>query len=329
MKKNNINKIVIIGAGQLGSRHLQGLAKSNIEISIEVVEPFENSRETAKNRYEEIEKNPKVHGIDFVESIDQLSDILDVVIIATNADVRSIIVKELLSKKKVKNLVLEKVLFQTVPEYHEVEKLLEKTSTKCWVNHPRRMFPFYKTLKNEIKDTEQISYMVQGGAWGLGCNGLHFIDHLAFLSDDLQLKIDNDFLHPHIYEAKRTGYVEFNGLLKGRIGNHIFALYSDKEHVPLSITIATDKLTAFIDEANGYARIARKVNDWKWDESRQKIIYFQSELTQILIEDIVTKGSCDLPTYAEAMKLHIPFVQALLSHMESTDDRVYTLCPIT
>lgn len=322
-------KIVLIGAGQLGSRHLQGLAKSSVKISIEVVEPFERSREVAKQRYEEIEINSKVKSIDFFESIDQLSNEIDIVIIATNADVRSQIVKELLSTKTVKNLILEKVLFQTVEEYHAVDRLLKERSTKCWVNHPRRMFPFYQLLKNEIKDSEQISYMVQGGAWGLGCNGLHFIDHLAFLSDSTELKIDNDFLHPHIYEAKRADYVEFNGLLKGRIGNHIFALYSDKEHVPVSVTITTDTLTAFIDESNGYVRIARKNNDWKWEELQQKIVYFQSELTNILIEQIITTGSCDLPTYDEAMKLHIPFVQALLSHMGSVDNQIYTLCPIT
>lgn len=324
-----MKKIVLIGAGQLGSRHLQGIAHCAFDIAIEVVEPFAKSREVAKQRYEEIESNPRISSINFYESIDQLSDILDVVIIATNADVRSNLIKELLSKKQVKNFILEKVLFQTEEEYYEVEKLLKEASTKCWVNHPRRMFPFYQALKNEIKHSEQISYMVQGGAWGLGCNGLHFIDHLSFLTDNTELNIDNDFLHPHVYEAKRADYVEFNGLLKGRVGNHIFSLYSDKESVPVSITITTDTLTAFIDESNGYARIARKSNGWKWEESQEKIIYFQSELTNIVIEEIISKGNCALPTYDEAMRLHIPFIKALLSHMESVDGQVYTLCPIT
>ena len=324
-----MSKIALIGAGQLGSRHLQGLAKSSIEISIEVVEPFERSREVAQQRYEEMEHNPNIGSIDFFSAIDELSDVLDVVIIATNADVRSKVIKELFSKKRVKNLILEKVLFQTVEEYVEVEKLLDETSAKCWVNHPRRMFPFYKALKEEIKNSEQISYMVQGGAWGLGCNGLHFIDHLSFLSGATALRIDNDFLHPQVYDAKRANYVEFNGLLKGRIGNHIFALYSHETAMPVTYTISCDTLTAFIEEANGYSRIARKSNDWKWEESTQKIVYFQSELTHTAVEQILVSGSCDLPDYHEAMQLHLPFVQALLSHMESVKGKVLTLCPIT
>jgi len=322
-------KIALIGAGQLGSRHLQGLAKSSIDISIEVVEPYAKSREVAKQRYEEIEKNPKIGYIDFFESIDELSDTLDVVIIATNADIRFKIIKELLFKKEVKNLILEKVLFQIIEEYCEVQKLLEEKSVQCWVNHPRRMFPFYQSLKKEIKSAKQISYMVQGGAWGLGCNGLHFIDHLSFLSDSNQLYIDNDFLHPHIYEAKRANFVEFNGLLKGAIGNHIFALYSNEEYIPGIITITTDKLAVMIDEANGYARIARKDNDWKWEVTIQKIVYFQSELTHVATEQILLTKKCDLPSYEEAMQLHLPFVKALLSHMEKVDGKTYSLCPIT
>ncbi len=324
-----MNKIALIGAGNIGSRHLQALAKSNVDISIEVIEPFEKSRELARQRYEEIGTNPKVNSIGFFESFDALSDDIDIAIIATSSDVRSKIVKELLSKRSVKYLILEKILFRTVEEYYEVAKLLEETSTKCWVNHQHRMFSFYHAMREEIKNSEQISYMVQGGAWGLGCNSLHHIDLLAFLSGNSDLKIDNHFLHPHIYEAKRASFVEFNGLLKGRVDNHIFALYCGKEYAPTTLTITADRLTAFIDEASGYTRIARKSNDWKWEESTQRIISFQSDLTHKVIEQILTTGKSDLPTYAEAMKLHIPFIEALLAHMESVDGQVYSLCPIT
>ena len=61
-----IKKIAIIGAGQLGSRHLQGLAQCNFDISIEVVEPYDLSRETAKKRYEEIGHNNFVKKLIFL-----------------------------------------------------------------------------------------------------------------------------------------------------------------------------------------------------------------------------------------------------------------------
>ena len=49
-----MNRIVLIGAGQLGSRHLQGLAKCKLPISIEVVEKSNSAINTAKERFEEI-----------------------------------------------------------------------------------------------------------------------------------------------------------------------------------------------------------------------------------------------------------------------------------
>ena len=45
--------IVVIGAGQLGSRHLQALSKVNFKTTIEVVDPFESSLVVAKGRFNE------------------------------------------------------------------------------------------------------------------------------------------------------------------------------------------------------------------------------------------------------------------------------------
>ena len=319
----------MIGAGQLGSRYLQGLAKSNLDIAIEVVEPFEQSRSVAKERYEEMEENSNISHIDFFESIDSLSNGLDVVIVSTNADVRAKVVKELLSKKSVSYLVLEKVLFQTLDEYREIEKLLQDTDTKCWVNHPRRMYPFYKNLKDEFENAEQVNYVVQGGAWGMGCNSLHFLDHLAFLTGSLDLKINDELLYPHVYEAKRSGFVEFNGVLNGVLGNNTFSLYCAETYVPTTITITTDTLTMCIDESNGYVRVSRESNDWKWEEIDEKIVYFQSELSHILVEQLLENGDCDLPTYGEAMNLHIPFIEVLLVHLGTIKGKTFDLCPIT
>lgn len=324
-----MKKIVIIGAGQLGSRHLQGIAQSNFDISIEVVEPLENSRETAKQRYEQIENNYHVKDIKFNDSIEKLSDDIDLVIVATSADVRSKVITELLETKNVVNMVLEKVLFQTIEEYYLIEKLLKETNTQCWVNHTRRMFPFYKELKLKLQDAKQISYSFQGGNWGIGCNGLHFIDHLSYLTNSVDLRLSNEFLDNKIYDSKRNGFIEFNGLLVGQISNHTFSLYSNAETMSSTLTISSDILVVKIDEASGNYQILSKENNWKSENYNEKIIYFQSELSNILIEDILVKNKCYLPTYEEAMKLHIPFITCLLDHMKITTGKDHKLCPIT
>lgn len=324
-----MKKVVIIGAGQLGSRHLQGIAQSEISIDIEIVEPFEASRKIAEERYYEIENRDNVNSINFYGSIDELSANLDLVIVATGANVRFKVVSELLKKKNVENLVLEKVLFQQIEEYEKTDKLLSETNTKCWVNHPRRMFPVYSKLKELLDGSTQISYNFQGGNWGLGCNGLHFIDHLAFLVNSTNVKINNSQLDNKVYESWREGFVEFNGLLSGKIDNHIFTIYSNAHSAPFVFTIVSDKVVAKIFEEEGRIELQLKENNWEKEVIEEKIIYFQSELSQVIVSDILTNKLTLLPTYKESQELHIPFIESLIDHMNKVDNKNNKICPIT
>lgn len=321
--------IAIIGAGQLGSRHLQAVAKSNVKISIEVVEPFEQARILAKQRFEEIPSNGNVTNIKFLESIEQLSDSLDLVVVATNSDVRCTVAIQLLSIKEVKNIILEKVLFQKEEEYHQVEKILAETGTQCWVNHPRRMFPFYQSLKSKLADAAQIDFSVSGGGWGLACNGLHFLDVFEYLSGTAVTKIDNGYLDKKILETSRKGYIELSGKLIGTVGHNTFDINCFESPSPLLVTITSDILNLQIDESAGWYKIAERSNEWKSTVKEEKIVYYQSELTDKLLEDILTTGKSILPTYEEAMKLHLKFIAALMAHINGFSETKFAHCPIT
>jgi predicted dehydrogenase len=322
-------KIVLIGAGQLGSRHLQALAKTDFEVSIEVVEPDINAVATTKQRFLEMGGNSKIKDISFFNSIDNLSNELDFVIIATNADVRYRIVKELLSKKNVKYLLLEKVLFQETDHYYKIQRLLSDTNTKCWVNHPRRMFPFYQQLKKDLTGVKQISFTMEGGNWGLACNGLHLLDLFSFLSGENQIEINTENLYQKVYASKRKNFIEFNGQLTGNIGQNLLSILSLENTTPSIITIVSEKLMAIIDESNGFIRMSSSKNNWKWENIETKIVYYQSELTHLVAESILSKRECFLPTYQEAMQLHIPFINALLKFMKKLDGKEHKNCPIT
>jgi len=322
-------KVVIIGAGEHGSRHLQGIAQSSIKIDVEVVEPFKSSRKFSEDRYYEIERNQNVNSIQFFDSIDKLSNELDLVIVATGSSVRFKVVTELLAKKSVANLVLEKVLFQTIEEYYAIEKLLNSANTKCWVNHPRRMFPVYKELKERLKEAKQVSYNFHGGNWGLACNGLHFIDHLSYLVDSSNLSLSAEYLDKKIYASKRKGFIEFNGLLTGKLDNHSFSLYSNENFSPPIHSVVSDVLIAKIDEGKSEILFAQKNSNWVWETLNTKIVYFQSELSNKIVEDIIVKGESELPRFKEAMNLHIPFIESLLNHMDKVNGSKNIICPIT
>lgn len=116
--------IAIIGAGQLGSRHLQGLKSARLPMHIQVVDSSQAALDTARERYEQIDANPQVVSIDYLPYIDNLHSELDLVIIATGSKPRAEILKELLQKKIVKNLLVEKVLFPDLHSYHTIRDLL-------------------------------------------------------------------------------------------------------------------------------------------------------------------------------------------------------------
>ena len=62
-------KIAVIGAGQLGSRHLQGLKLSKLKSDIWVVDNNSNSLQIAQQRYEEGEVNSNIHCVSHALSL--------------------------------------------------------------------------------------------------------------------------------------------------------------------------------------------------------------------------------------------------------------------
>ena len=98
--------IVIIGTGQLGSRHLQGLTRIGQKIQVSVIDPNPEARKIARKRYFDMPENPNIQSIAFLNSMDQLVDTVDLAIIATNADIRRVVIETLVKKTKVKNLLL-------------------------------------------------------------------------------------------------------------------------------------------------------------------------------------------------------------------------------
>lgn len=321
--------IVLIGAGQLGSRHLQALAKLDFSVNIQIVDPFAASLENAKIRFEEMPLNLNIKSINYFSSINKISKSIDLAIIATNANVRATVVTDLLEVCEVKNLILEKVLFQKPNDYKSIDELLKRKNVKTWVNHPFRTYPFYKNLKELLSGSKQISYQLQGGDWGLGCNSLHYIDLVAYLTGQNEYSINSERLNLISKPSKRKDFIEFTGTLSGSFGPHSFDIFCHDQSSPLSVMICSDNFNILIDEGNGWIRISKKEEGWVWKEENLKLVHYQSELTNIVATEILNTGKCDLPTYQVAMQIHLPFINTLIHHLNKTEQKTFNYCPIT
>ncbi|MES2837174.1 MAG: Gfo/Idh/MocA family oxidoreductase [Bacteroidota bacterium] len=320
-------KIVVIGAGQLGSRHLQGLAKLS-GFKIQVVDSSEMSLTTAKQRFEEVSIAFKGEIL-FHKNITEIEKNIDVAIVATNSSVRRSVVEQLLSHSTVKNLILEKFLFTKLSEYNEVAELIERKNVKTWVNCPRRMVSFYNTLKQNL--THPFTFSVSGNAWGLGCNGIHFLDLFSFLSNSKNILINSTLLDNTIHESKRAGYIEFTGTIVGSFDKNSFSLTSFNAKPSGVIIEINSQIARYIIEegATSKVRYALQENDWQWKEETFEIP-FQSQLTNVVVEDILQTGDCKLTQYADSSAIHQVYLSNFISFLQtSKQDNSINECLIT
>lgn len=318
----------IIGAGELGSRHLQGLIKYDERQTIYVVDPSEDSLKKSKDRALEIEHG---HDIIFVNEVQALPLKLDLVIVATQANIRENIINKLLEKHEVRFLILEKVLFQEIDAYERVSILVKRKEVKTWVNHPRRMYPLYQHIKSSLNSNAPLVFSLTGNNWFIGCNGLHFVDLLAYLSDSSVAQIDFEWLDEEVISSKRKGYVDFTGTVKGKFKNgSVFSITSFKGNTGPALLNISGELTRLLIMEGDTARLIDLAQtggmpvtslDFKTE--------YQSSLTTQLAKNLFETGSCDLPTYEEASEAHVPFIRELLKKYQQLTGNITTQCPIT
>ena len=303
----------IIGAGQLGSRHLQGLLTyRHAKLNIFVLDPSSESLVIAQERANEI---VHTHEVFLTNSIRHLPQYLEFVVISTNSNVRFSIMEALLQQSYVKYLVLEKVLFPDLNQYPKALELIKNHQVSCWVNHSRRMYNSYHQLKSIIDHNKTYSFQLVGASWGLACNGLHFIDLFEFLLDSKLTSISSTLLDGHPIKSKRSGYIDFDGTLTGTLGHkHHFSITSFKNQLQMAptLTIMTDDLRIVIQES-GTPRfyIFKEENSFELEVAPFVLLY-QSQLTGKLLEQIQTTGTCDLPTLEHASSTHQIFISSIV-----------------
>lgn len=323
--------IAIIGAGQLGSRHLQALNLIDREISISIVDPNEASLTLTKDRFNETAQNPLISSVKYFPSLNDFKTEVDIAIIATNADVRSQVVEELLNEN-VKFILLEKVLFQQIKDYVKIGEILKEKKNHAWVNCSRRMWPFYQKLREDCGGSRLLEVNVCGSMWGMASNSIHFIDLISFLNGGTEFKLTTENLDKNILNSEKKGFLEFSGSINGIFkGGCRFSISSFSfDHVPLNLRIVSDLLIVNIFEGSdsGKAWISKKENDWQWEEISFQIPY-QSQLTHLTVQKILDTGNCELTPYSESSLLHQPIISSFLSHLNNTNKGCIKRCPIT
>ena len=317
-----MNTILIAGAGQLGSRHLQGVKTSKNELDIWVYDLSEESLKIAEERYNQVESEVEKTA-HFVTSLETVPSEIDIVIVASGSKPRATIVKNILASKNVKFMVLEKFLFTRLPEYEEIGALLKEKNVKTWVNCPRRMWDGYNIIDLHIDKSLPLSFSYEDTDWGLCCNTVHYVDIFMKLCGckDIETNIEN--VIPEVFESKRPGYVELNGT----------EIFTTSNNSQLTLTCTSDTI---IDPK---VVIKNGDNVIMYNEGEGKVVinnntvtvkvHYQSGLSGILVDELLTSGTCRLSTYEESSKYHIAYLSVIAPFINKIKGWTSDSCPIT
>ena len=328
--------ISIIGAGQIGSRHLQSLSQLQGPARIQLVDPSQRSLEVACQRFHSVYKgDPKKITLQVFNAIKDLDEHQDVAIVATDAIVRCDVIKELIQFKNIKAMVYEKILFQTEQEYFEINSLLKAEKIPAWVNCILRATPFFAKLRTLLNTDKMIRMRVEGTDWGLACNGIHFLDLFSFLTGCSDFEFTNTRFDQVIPDFKRPESKEFIGEMAGMNSKgHQLAMNceegdTDSKSLRGLKTILIENgtkhhhITVFPDQ------VTHRTATGKIETEVTEPLPLQSQITHRLIEEVIQSGSCRLPTYPESMILHLSLIREFMSHLTRITGKKVTRCPIT
>lgn len=320
-------KIVLIGCGNVGSRHLQALAKLSCATEIHIVEPDKKAQKIAIQRLDEIQNN-KSHNYHWYDTIQELKVKSDLVIVATLSTGRVKLITRLLELDHSRFLI-EKVVCQSKEEYEELLSKISKFNAKGWVNTTPRCFESYRVIKENFTESDMIYFsVIASNISSLGTNAIHYLDLFSWLVGDPKIKLNGEYLLDKLFENKRgKNFKEFGGTIIGSVKNGSRSVLTFIPDTTLStiVTISGNNKHFIIDETN--EKILVLDRDTK---SKMKFKYEHiSSLTTSIVDDILNKDDCLLPTLQYSFYMHCELFRIFNAQIKKISKRSVKLCPIT
>ncbi len=323
-----MKRVLLIGAGNIGSRHLQALKAVKEPLDISVVEPNKESREKARAAFDSAKPEKSPHCVSFYEHIPNNTESIDLCIVATTSKDRRSAIEHVLENRKVQYFLLEKLLFDRKEDYRTVAELFKKNNVRAWVNCTMRTIPFYAEMKKDGL-LKKINYTVGSGETGLVTSIVHFLDHMAYLTECLDFTVDTSLIDPTPIESKRKGFIDLIGTIRvtfadGSTGS--FTRYPSGTE-PSLITVTDEDVAYIIRETEEKTWVSKKKNGWKWNEVASPIPY-QSVMTTWLVEEILREGKCRAVTFQDSSKIHLQILEPLRQFLNANGGN-YDYFPFT
>jgi len=278
-------KIIIIGMGNMGKRHLQAICHLAVPLEFYCYDLNPVALESVKNFCQQnfISNENITLTTDHNQIIANISS-QAVVIIASTARGRAALLEQII-KQRPKAILAEKPLCQTTAEYEQLTILAKQEAVPIYLNFTRHMYPFYRQIKQSFNGSEGVLFKAAFPN-GLACIGIHIFELMTWLTKTKSATVVKSQLEA-AFNSKRAGYQDFYGSLKVEIdGGQVCTFVSRQKDQTAIIEISSNR------------------NQYLIDESKIEAPY-TSQISDKVVSDLIEKGETDkLPDIFQSYLAH-------------------------
>lgn len=315
-----MNRICLIGFGNLGYRYFQAILNLKLTFELSVVD-IGASFDKGYSYLSNLKKNSKVK---FYKKLNETPKNFDLIIISTTADKRLKLIRDIKKNLKFKYMIMEKPLTQNDYELSEIKKIIK--NKKCWVDTHKRFTKPYKFIGNKINKKYDLHMNVEGKNWGICCNSLHYLD-LFYSFCYSRVSNISEIKKMKWLKSKRNNYYELDdGIIEINCNNNILKLISENvkkknnEFVKITILNGSNKWE-ILEKLEGHYISYKKKN-----------FFFKNELLSSRMTKTITyilnKQVVNLPTFNESASLYKPLIKFFLKKWK-IKNKSSKLVPIT
>ena len=316
-------KILIVGIGSIGYRHLESFINHKIKYDITIVDKSKTSLKLSRIKWDRDTMNMSNHKVHWQNNIKFKKKIFDLAIISTGSNNRANLIKKISNVVKVRYWILEKIIGQSINDL-KIIKYVTRYSSAVYINLPRREMELYKRIRMKL-NFRKINFIQKfSNNWALACNSIHFIDLACWLTKQHILNINTEYLETKWFSSKRKGYYEINGKLITKFSGGAKLILKNSASVKSNYFLIKmeDNVIWKINEKKGLAVSSN-------GEIIQGRYTLQSEMTSKIVTRILTKKKIKLTSLEESIKHHEFFLKKMLIHWNKSRGLNSIKVPIT
>ena len=325
-----MSRVLIVGCGQLGSRHLQAVSRLPHVQEIEVVDTRPEALQLGHQRLAEVTDRQPQMEVRWYSSLSEATPGGNLCIVATQAPGRCQLVREVAQRLDYTVFLLEKIVSQSVGELEELMAFSTVRGLSVCVNLKGRAYPFHTRVKQLLDPADPILFSVVGGNHGLATNGIHVADLFAFYDGSRRIELAGSHIDPILHHTKR-GMLDLNGTLQGYTekGSHFTLSYAADHTASEQLSISTRRYRCIVDHLQRWAVESDTGSGWAWRPIPYEGDLLVSDMTKQFAADLLRWGRCELPSLEASFVAHRFILEALKPYFSQLLQRELESCPVT